>query len=90
MQAERDEKKMADVERQAVLSAQAVALRRKLTESHLAKFRTESKNRCALQHPLFRALESSDLEIFFRIFGINLSAKALKGLALLVLLEGHA
>jgi hypothetical protein len=65
VQAERDEKKMADVERQAVLSAQAVALRRKLTESHLAKFRTESKNRCALQHPLFRALESSDLEISF-------------------------
>ena len=38
---------MVDVEKQAVLAAQAVALRRKLTESHLAKFRTEAKNRCA-------------------------------------------
>ena len=47
MQAERDEKKMVDVEKQAVLAAQAVALRRKLTESHLAKFQTEAKNRCA-------------------------------------------
>ena len=49
-QAERDEKKMADVEKQAVLAAQAVALRRKLTESHLAKFRTEAKNRCDADH----------------------------------------
>ncbi len=46
VQAERDEKKVADVEKQAVLAAQAVALRRKLTESHLAKFRSEAKNRC--------------------------------------------
>ncbi|EIE19880.1 HUA enhancer 2 [Coccomyxa subellipsoidea C-169] len=51
-QAERDEKKMLDVERQAVLAAQAVALRRKLTESHLAKFRTEAKNRTAVLRKL--------------------------------------
>lgn len=46
VQAERDERKMVNVEKQAILAAQAVALRRKLTESHLAKFRTEAKNRC--------------------------------------------
>jgi hypothetical protein len=46
MQAERDDKKWVDMEKQAVLAAQAAALRAKMTESHLAKFRTEARNRC--------------------------------------------
>lgn len=49
LQAERDEKKWVDMEKQAVLAAQAAALRTRMTESHLAKFRSEYKNRCGAQ-----------------------------------------
>ena len=52
------EGRLADLQQKAQLDAQAAALRARMAESHLAKFRTEAKSRCgepglALQ-PLIR------------------------------------
>jgi hypothetical protein len=52
LQAEREEGKLADLQQRAQLDAQAAALRARMAESHLAKFRSEAKSRWVGEEPV--------------------------------------